>query len=514
MAVEIKSSGPVVGLDIGSIEVKAVEARASHGAIQLTGLAVAPTPSDLFVQGTIIDPKGLGEFIRQFLAEHKIHAKKVVSAISGQSSVVVRIIEMARMSDQELKDTMKWEVERHVPFSANDLQMDYVVLPTPEGAAESDQLEVLLVAAQNEALNLHLETITAAGLTPIAVDVAPLAVGRALVDAGDPNLRAKSVVVVNIGSATTDISIFQGGTLVFTRPMPLAGESFTNAIADTLGIAPADAEKLKREKGSVLLEQPKAVKKDEISEEPAFEAPVAEEPAQPEGGIFDLSQDQPFGSPDEEPSVPKEEKMADGPKDSYDLSAPFGAPEEPEVLPVAGASETSSVFELGELQDAAVSGGPVVIEPTEEPVEEEPSLEGLSETEQVFMAIEPVLSDFTTELRRSLDYYHQRSGASEIGKIILCGGGSKLPNLDAFLARELGVVTDLTSLDKYIQCTYSNYTAQDLQEALPVIPVSLGLAIRDMVNEEEPRRSEPSKKAKKSEEPAKVENPEQGEMKS
>ncbi len=138
-----------------------------------------------------------------------------------------------------------------------------------------------------------------------------------------------------------------------------------------------------------------------------------------------------------------------------------------------------------------VGNGPVIIKPLEEEAPKV-SLDGLSLPEQIFHAIQPVLADFVTELKRSLDYYRSRTGGEVISKVILCGGGARLPNLDTYLARELSVIVDVASIGSRVQCTYSGYTAQDLQEALPLIPVSLGLAIRDMVDEEaapKPKRS-------------------------
>ncbi len=115
-----------------------------------------------------------------------ITIKRAVGCISGQNAVVIRIIEVPKMTDAELKETMKWEVERHVPFAPSETVLDYQPLQmrTPE-AQSSPNMEVLLAVAQQDAVNNYVDTLFAAGLDPVAIDIEPLAVSRALLDIQD-----------------------------------------------------------------------------------------------------------------------------------------------------------------------------------------------------------------------------------------------------------------------------------------------------------------------------------------
>jgi type IV pilus assembly protein PilM len=126
-----KSSGkPMVGLDIGSSLIKAVELRPGKDAFRLTALAVMPTPEGMVDGGNILAPADLGQAIKGLLASNGFSTKNVVSSVSGQQSLVVRIIEVPLMTETELKETMRWEIERHVPFSSSEIVMDRRI-PTP-----------------------------------------------------------------------------------------------------------------------------------------------------------------------------------------------------------------------------------------------------------------------------------------------------------------------------------------------------------------------------------------------
>src|SRR5580693_306837 len=106
------ATGPVVGLDIGTQQIKVVELRPSKGGLVVSALGIAPTPVGIMQNNIITDPRLMGQTVKQLLRESNITAKRVVGSVAGQSAVVVRIIEVPKMTDSELKETMKWEVER------------------------------------------------------------------------------------------------------------------------------------------------------------------------------------------------------------------------------------------------------------------------------------------------------------------------------------------------------------------------------------------------------------------
>ncbi len=121
---------PVVGIDIGSQLMKAVELTVSpKEGLAVTALAVAPTPPGVLQNGILTDPNAMAVAVKQMLKDAGIRAKRAVGCIAGQASVVVRIIEVPRMTPAELTETMKWEVERHVPFAPTEVEMDYQPLP-------------------------------------------------------------------------------------------------------------------------------------------------------------------------------------------------------------------------------------------------------------------------------------------------------------------------------------------------------------------------------------------------
>ena len=173
----------ILALDIGSRFIKAAELRLGKGMISLLNVAVRPTPANVMNTNQILDPVGLGRAVREMLALSKIKTKNVIVSVSGQSSVVVRPIDLPKMSRKELADTMKFEVERHIPFTADEVVMDYAPLVEPDELPEGESnMKVLLAVAQEELVKSYLKVVQVAGLKPVAMDVEILSAIRALLD--------------------------------------------------------------------------------------------------------------------------------------------------------------------------------------------------------------------------------------------------------------------------------------------------------------------------------------------
>jgi len=492
------SGGPTVGVDIGSSLIKVVEARPGKQGIQITALGVAPTPPGTIENEIIVDPQTLGRAVRQLLSESGISCKRSVSSVSGQSSVIVRIIEVPKMTRQELAETMKWEIERHVPFAANEVVMDFQPLERPTTSPDDQNMEVLLAVAQQEVINRHIETLFAAGLEPTAIDVESLAASRALIDLSGNGAREQTVAIVNVGAVATELGVYQKGLLAFPRTLPIAGDAITRALSDALKISVQQAELLKRERSAVLLDRAAghgpsvgvagAEPVADLGEPaatvgpsaPAEEAPdtglgyipglgfgpapsAPEEPqAEAAGGLpdFDIN----IGAPAPEAAKPVidfdlsvgDEDFAGPPKPQLDLSEPAGEP-----TPPAPASVPAGISPVGEGEPE----GPVDFS-----------------QEAIFDAMAPVLNDLIVEIRRSLEYYASRF-RSQPERILLCGGTAKMKDLDKLLQNELGipvvVANPLQSVTVFSRSLSEGY----LEEVAAIFPVSVGLAIRDMIGE-------------------------------
>src|SRR5687767_10440336 len=103
----------VVGLDIGSSAVKAVELKPSGKGYRLAAFAVEPIPPDSIVDGAIVDGGAVSAAIRRLFQNTAFKTKEVTASLSG-NAVIVKKISLPVMTDAELAASIHWEAEQYI----------------------------------------------------------------------------------------------------------------------------------------------------------------------------------------------------------------------------------------------------------------------------------------------------------------------------------------------------------------------------------------------------------------
>jgi type IV pilus assembly protein PilM len=230
----------VVGLDIGSSAVKAVELKSSGKGYRVVAIASEPIPPDSIVDGAIIDGGAVAESIRRLFAHEGFRTKEVAASLSG-NAVIVKKISLPVMTEQELGASIYWEAEQYIPFDIQDVNLDYQVLDPGTDANGKGTMDVLLVAAKKEKIADYTNVITQAGRQAVVVDVDAFA----LQNAYEANYGTGTgvVVLLNAGASATNVNIVSNGQSLFTRDVSLGGNAYTEAVQRELNL-PFDAAEL------------------------------------------------------------------------------------------------------------------------------------------------------------------------------------------------------------------------------------------------------------------------------
>ena len=245
-------SKSVIGVDIGSHAIKAVEVVPAGSRYRVLHSGMGDTPQGSVKEGVVVEPQGVGAAIRGVLASSGIKASRVVSAVGGQA-VIVRELKLPPMSEEELKQAARFEAERYIPYGVKEVNMDFDIIG--ETIEENQKkMVVLLVAARRETVDKHVQALEVAGLEPYVLDVESFAVMRSLDHQAHTNGQNEAAVLVDLGAETSDIVITEAGQLRLTRNVGIGGDVLTRAIAARLEIEFKSAEQLKEERGIVLLE--------------------------------------------------------------------------------------------------------------------------------------------------------------------------------------------------------------------------------------------------------------------
>jgi type IV pilus assembly protein PilM len=231
----------VVGLDIGSSALKAVELKPVRGGFELLHVAHQNLQPDIIVDGHIIDLNHVSDCINRVWADHSIKTSQVATSLSGHA-VIVKKITLPAMSEEELDEQIHWEAEQYIPFDINDVNLYHEII----GMDSSGQnMDVLLVACKRDKIAQFTQVISQAGKQPVIVDVDAFALQNAYEANYHPSPN-QTVALLDIGASVMTINIVRGTTSVFARDISAGGNQYTDLLQKELNLTFEQAEAVKR----------------------------------------------------------------------------------------------------------------------------------------------------------------------------------------------------------------------------------------------------------------------------
>ena len=229
----------LVGLDIGSSSVKAVELNKKGNALQLVNLGFENLQSDTIVDGQIMELNNVSNVIANIFNEHQIRTTRVAAGVSGHSVIVKNII-LPQMSEEELQESFSWHAEEHIPFDIADVNLDYQLTNR-----SSESLHVLMAACKSDKIANVKQAIQLAGKQPVVIDVDAFALQNCYEVNYHPQ-PGQIVALLNIGASTMNINILNGSRSVFARDASVGGSQYTSLLQKELGLSFEQAEGVKR----------------------------------------------------------------------------------------------------------------------------------------------------------------------------------------------------------------------------------------------------------------------------
>ncbi|KKU56101.1 hypothetical protein A3H89_05050 [Candidatus Amesbacteria bacterium RIFCSPLOWO2_02_FULL_48_11] len=231
---------PKLGIDIGSVAIKLVELSPLRKDKWKLATAISAATPGSGIGGGQGDLLAVTAVLVKMIKESGAKARKAVVALP-EEQVSSHIVEMPLLSDAEVKQALKWQVEQYIPIPEEKAVWSHQVIKRDEAGGG---MEVLLVAASKSLVNSAVAVLEKAGLEVVAIETELTAAARAEVAHGYP-----LSMVVDIGAKSTDLGVVREGQLVFSRTIPTGGEGFTRAIESGLGMERSQAEQYRNTYG-------------------------------------------------------------------------------------------------------------------------------------------------------------------------------------------------------------------------------------------------------------------------
>ena len=260
-------SNAVWGIDIGQCALKAMRCVPHDDESKMEVVAFDYIEYPKILSQAEANPDELiAEALTTFLSRNDVQGDRVAISVSGQIGLA-RFIKLPPVEQKKIPDIVKYEARQQIPFALEDVIWDYQEMG---GSSEEEgfalETEVGLFAMKRDQVFESLQPFEDAGIDVDIIQLTPLALYNYIVfdqmrdlpppEEYDPENPPPSVIVISIGTDTTDL-VVTNGYKVWQRSVPLGGNHFTKTLTKQLKLTFSKAEHLKRNADQA--EDPRAV---------------------------------------------------------------------------------------------------------------------------------------------------------------------------------------------------------------------------------------------------------------
>lgn len=249
----------IVGLDIGTSKVVVVVAEVlQDGRHEVIGLGQSESRG--LKKGMVVNIEATVESIRRALEEAELMTDcKIRNVYTGIAGSHIRSFNSSGMVAIKDKEVSAADVSRVIETAkAVNIPTDQQLLHTvPQEFVVDNQedvrepigmsgirleVKVHIVTGAVSAVQNIVKCVRRCGLEVADLILQPMASADAVLT---PDERELGVVLVDIGSGTTDVAVFTEGAIRHTAVIPIAGDQITNDIAMALRTPTLEAEEIK-----------------------------------------------------------------------------------------------------------------------------------------------------------------------------------------------------------------------------------------------------------------------------
>lgn len=300
-----------VGIDIGTSNIKLVQLENYKGQPRLVTYGYAEAKVDIIRDESPELQAAVAKILQRLMKDSRATSTYCVAALPT-FAVFSSIISLPQMSRRDVATAIKWEAKKFVPLPMEDMIPDWKILEGEKqslserllnadvgsyfarkkklealGASPSDKkepdatelatetdekkkkflfgkkkvpdkseadpkknLRVLLTAAPKTLVSRYVEIFKLANLDLLSLETEAFALARSLI-----GMDRDTVMVVDIGSSSTNICIIERGVPVLNRGLDLGGYNITKSIADSLNVNFDRAEQFKLDFGLMMQDE-------------------------------------------------------------------------------------------------------------------------------------------------------------------------------------------------------------------------------------------------------------------
>ena len=236
----------IFGIDINDSSLKIVKLKRKLRGFDLVSFNELKIKQGVIKEGIIQDQETLANIIKMACVTVKgkrLGTKYAIVSLPEEKSFS-QLIQMPKMTGEELKSAVPFEAENYIPLAINKAYLDFQVINSHK--ENSKHLDLLINVMPKYIVDSYVLCCKKASLMPCILETESQAIARALLKNGN---NIPSVILIDLGYDSTNFIIFSGDSIRFTCSIPISSQQLTHAISDGLGVSLHKAEALKIKHG-------------------------------------------------------------------------------------------------------------------------------------------------------------------------------------------------------------------------------------------------------------------------
>ena len=204
-----------LALDWGPSRIRLVSAVAGRGTVRIEQ-ALAWDEGEALTPATA---EALGQRLRERLKAAHVGAAPVLGSL-GRDQVIIKEIRYPRVAAAEEPALVRFQAAKELTEATEGLVIDYTPLDRPAAGGEQ---RALILVARRDLVNAWKAMCRAAGLKLAALTPRPFGLAACLPGAAAPTQGEDASALLAVAADWAEFSVARGQTLLYARPLPLAG---------------------------------------------------------------------------------------------------------------------------------------------------------------------------------------------------------------------------------------------------------------------------------------------------
>jgi len=239
----------LVSLDIGSSDIKIVEGQVKGGKLKIYNMRKIKSPEDIIQDGELFNEESILLKLKEEMKTSRVRTKNI-ALVSSSSTIISREIIVPYVeNNEELKTLVNYEIEQFLAINLNNYVIQFMRLEEVM-VDEVRKEKIFTIIYPKNLIESYRNLAEKLLLNPYALDISNNSIRKlsSIADIYNVDLinKEESILYLDLGYKSVDLSIVNNNNLEFIRVMPIGGIEIDRFIADLNGISMEEAEEIKK----------------------------------------------------------------------------------------------------------------------------------------------------------------------------------------------------------------------------------------------------------------------------